>query len=317
MNTVNPPTNAQSPLINNNIHIIEFTKTFNHNIDRVFYIIREASIITSLIPDKTCPLILKHGNNSWTIGSIFISKTNLFGEYNGRCVKSYNYPQKKKIAWEISVNNIPKVILSYNLYKITVKDSTALMLKVKILNEETYTKYITHKNTLNNFWNTFIMKVNIILSDTNLNLFSFEACVINSTMEKIWNLVCNLSNLKKIAPSISLDCEDANISLDVSPETEITISSNNHKHTLNVKVIKIDKKNTWNKWRLSFEIKGVSNIIPTQVVFITVVKINENECQLAVFHNFKEASSKEYLQTLQDEKKYILYSIKDYLENYC
>ena len=246
-----------------------------------------------------------------------MSKTNLFGEYNGTCIKSYNYPQKKKIAWEISVNNNPKVILSYNLYKITVKDSTALMLKVKILNEETYAKYILHKDTINNVWNTFIMKINMILSDTNLNLFSFEACIINSTMEKIWNLVCNLSNLKKIAPSISLDCEDANISLDVSPETEIKISSNNHKHYLNFKIIKIEKKNTWNKWRLSFEIKGINNHIPAQVVFITVAKINEDECQLAVFHNFKEASSKEYLQKLQDEKKYMLYSIKDYLENYC
>ena len=86
---------------------------------------------------------------------------------------------------------------------------------------------------------------------------------------------------------------------------------------MNVKIIKIEKKTTWNKWRLFFEIKGVNNHIPTQVVYITVAKINEDECQLAVFHNFKEPSSKEYLQTLQNEKKYILYSIKDYLENYC
>ena len=77
-----------------------------------------------------------------------------------------------------------------------------------------------------------------------------------------------------------------------------------------------DRRPNWNKWVVIFQMYGGEPKIPMQTVVITLTKINYEECHIASFHEFKEPASLEYLKKLSDAKKYVIASIKDYLENY-
>ena len=75
----------------------EFTKTLNHIIERVWYVLRDASISTALFPNESCPLIVQPGNNTWTVNNEFYGQVSSFGDFVGKCLKVKNFPQMKKI----------------------------------------------------------------------------------------------------------------------------------------------------------------------------------------------------------------------------
>ena len=295
----------------------EFTKTLNHIIERVWYVLRDASVSSALFPNDCCPLIVKPGNNTWTVNNEFYGQISSFGDFVGKCLKVKNFPQMKKIRWEIHPKDKKLFIFhfQYQLFKITEKNSTVLLWKINFLNKEGYTECKKEEGKLNKMWEEYTKNINYILNSSPMNLFQFEAGVITTSMKSIWEFITNISKIKKIAPLVPFDCED-HFSLAAPPGSVTKVTSENGQKFFYIKTVKSDKRPNWNKWVVVFLMYGGEPKIPLQTVVITITKINYEECHFASFHEFKEPASLEYLKGLSDMKKYVIASIKDYLENY-
>ena len=295
----------------------EFTKTLDHIIERVWYVLRDASISTALFPNESCPLIVQPGNNTWTVNNEFYGQVSSFGDFVGKCLKVKNFPQMKKIRWEIHPKDkeLFTFHFQYQLFKITEKDSTVLLWKITFLHKEGYYECKKEEEKLTKMWEEYTKNINCVLNSSPMNLFQFEAGVITASMKSIWEFITDLSKLKKIAPLIPLDCEDC-CNLASTPGTVKKITRDNGQNYFYIKTLKSDRRPNWNKWVVIFQMYGGEPKIPMQTVVITLTKINYEECHIASFHEFKEPASLEYLKKLSDAKKYVIASIKDYLENY-
>lgn len=297
---------------------IEYSYQINHSISRVWVIIRDAAASSLLICEDHFPIIITKGKETWTVGTEFCGKMKQFGEYYGKCIKVKNFPQIKKLKWEIKSSRLHSPITyESQLYKAEEdEDRTILLIKLKFYEQESYNSYLLAKEQYEKLNDNFINKINVALTDSTLNLYQYEAGLIYSSMEKIWEFVTNLISLKKIAPLIRMDCDNEDETYSIIPGEEKKISIDNHKGYYITKTLKYDKRKSWNKWIFCYTIVSGEPKVPRQLIFITLSKINSNECQLSFFNEFKEPAKSEFIKGLSNQKKYIIQSIKDYLENY-
>lgn len=298
-----------------NKYKFEQTYSFKHTLERVWYIIRDFSILSIIKPDSHFPLIVKDGKTSWTINAEFCGKSNN-EEYIGKCVKVINLPQHKQIVWDIKTISGKEIQMQYQLFQVSEGDGAVLLYKLKFNNEEDYNEFQTSKKqNLEEEFNDLMEKINNTLKDSSLNLFQFEGGVVRGPMEETWEYLININKLKKIAPLIHFDQEeDDNNDVEPKPGNIRKILYENKKHYYLAKILIYDKKNNWNKWMFGFEAFYGEPKIPFQKVLITLTKITVNECHIAFFHEFKETISKEQLHKLALEKKYVIKSIKDFIE---
>ena len=293
----------------------EQTYIFKHTLERLWYVIRDVSILSIIKPDSHFPLIVKDGKTSWSIGAEFCGKSSN-EEYTGKCVKVINLPQHKQIVWDIKTISGKSVQMQYQLFQVSEGDGAVLLYKLKFNNEEDYNEFQSLRKQ--NFEEDFIdlmEKINNTLKDSSLNLFQFEGGVIRGSMEEIWDYLINTKKLKKIAPLIHFDQEeDDNKDAEPKPGDIRKILYENKKKYYLARTSIYEKKINWNKWIFGFEAFYGEPKIPFQKVLITLTKITVNECHVAFFHEFKETISKEQLHILALEKKYVIKSIKDFVE---
>lgn len=122
--------------------------------------------------------------------------------------------------------------------------------------------------------------------------------------------------LKKVTPLIRLDCENPNTILSPNVGEEIKVSLDNHPSNAVLKTIKYDKRKNWNKWLICYLATTDSKKYPKQQICVTLTKVNDNECQLSWINDFKEPTTSDFVKSISIQKKYIIQSVKDYLENY-
>ena len=123
-------TNPSSPVHNTSL-TIEQTFTFPHTIDRVWFVIRDVTLLNLLKPDVHFPLIPKDGKNVWNIHAEFLGKNDSHEEYTGKCVKVKNFPQYKKIVWDINTTTNKFLRLKYQLFQVGDEGETVLLYKLK------------------------------------------------------------------------------------------------------------------------------------------------------------------------------------------
>ena len=116
---------------------IEKTFTFQHRIDRVWYVIRDVSLICILKPDVHFPFIVKDGKDSWIVQSEFMGKKDeKEEEFTGKCIEMKNFPQYKKIIWDITTKSGKTLQFQYQLFQVTEDDATILLYKLKFKTKE-------------------------------------------------------------------------------------------------------------------------------------------------------------------------------------
>lgn len=306
-------TNPSSPVHNTSL-TIEQTFTFPHTIDRVWFVIRDVTLLCLLKPDVHFPLIPKDGKNVWNIHAEFLGKNDSHEEYTGKCVKVKNFPQYKKIVWDINTTTNKFLRLKYQLFQVGDEGETVLLYKLKFRKNEDYIEFKSKsKELIEKEFYELMEKINTTLNESSMNLFQYEGGVIKGSMEDIWDILTHLSKLKKIAPLIIMDGEDENKEFPPKVGDINKITYNNHKCYYLSKTLIYEKRKNWNKWVLGFEAFYGEPKIPFQKVIITLTKINSEECHISFFHDFKESASKNVLSRLSFEKKYTLKCINDYL----
>ena len=113
-----------------------------------------------------------------------------------------------------------------------------------------------------------------------------------------------------------LDCENPNTILSPNVGEEIKVSVDNHSSNVYLKTLKYDKRKNWNKWLVCYLMTSDCSEYPKQQICVTITKVNDNECQLSWVNDFKEPATSDFVKSISTQKKYIIQSVKDYLENY-
>ena len=293
----------------------EFTYHFSHNIERVWIIARDFQKMLFLNKwENFAPIIIK-GINTYQEGNEFYGK--IFGKltFYAKVKKYFSILQFKQISWEINYiikNKNYYSKLTEKLYKVTENDSCVFLFKYK--GNKKITEILEKIKPVNLTLNVIFNKINEILCNSTINLFQYEGGVISAKMDDIWEFVLNTTKLQKIAPLLFLDGEiDLN---KINEGEEIQTFYDNHKKYLFIKCKLKEKRDNWNKWFIIFNIFSGNPKIPEQELVIELTKINNNDCQLVLFTKFLEPEINENIQKISQNKKYIINSIKDYLENY-
>ncbi len=295
---------------NENIETSQYTYHFFHSLERVWIILRDISIISLLTSSENYHPINTKGKNIFNEGSEFIGI--LLGKfpYHGKVLKVIEIHGYKKIKYEIQVQNGGYLMIKIELYKVTEDNTTILLITVKInklLSEQT--KNISEENFIKNF-----EKVDRELRESLTDLIQYESSVISASMQDIWDFSTNPNNLKKIAPLVQFDGFEDFIQPNIGDN--IIINCNNNSKKIYIKVMLLDKKEKWNKWIYILQILGGEPKVPLQKVLLELTKINQTDCQIILLNKFDEIVDNDYIQKISEQKKYIINSIKDYLENY-
>lgn len=313
------PTTPPSEIDSNSLEIInEFTFSFAESIDRVWTLIRDLKLLSSLSASNTFPIIdIKTYGETWVVGNIFEGNIMGFSKFCAKCIKNKIYPNYKKIKWHFTYEE-QKIenYLCLTLYKNTFNCRTILLWKESFppsyfIDKNPYNEYleIKNKNSL-----IILSKIQKILEESSINLFQFEGCIIRGDMDDIWSFLIEPQKLKIIAPLYCFDAEIVdNQSNTIGRKVKIYHDSKNYSFHI---ITKIEKKKNCKKWLLKIDFYDEDKNKPSKEVTVNLIKINKDECYLSIFHEYKKPSTVKEIQELSKKKKYVLENLKDFLENY-
>ena len=292
------------------LEIRQFTYHFKLSPDRVWLILRDISIISLIISNENYHPINTKGNENFVVGSEFIGIILGKFPYTGKVLNVIEIPGYKKIKYSIQFQNGGYLILQIEILKVT-EDNTAIAIITikfnKIFKEKI--EFFQEKDLNENF-----KKIEKAIQESFIDIIQYESGVIRGSMQDIWDFSTNPNNLKKIAPLIKLDGDDEFILPNIGDN--LIIYYDNHSKKIYIKVIVLDKKENWNKWIYIIQILGGEPKLPMQKILLELTKINQTDCQLLLLNKFDEPISNEIIQKICEQKKYVIKSIKDYLENY-
>ena len=297
-------------IINNKeFETTQYTYHFKYKLDYIWPFFHNFSIISLIAGEQHCHPIFINGN-SYQIGSEFIGI--LFGElqYKGKIIKIENFPTYKKIKWILNFKNGGFLSFKIELFKVT-EDNTSICV-ITFKNDLILTEKMKFINGDENY-NKFIKTIEEVLKQSNINLVQYESGIISGLMEDIWEFISCPSKLKKIAPLIKIDGDEDY--KEFNSQDNLVFFIENHSKKIYTKILSKSKNEKWNKWVLILDIQGEPKI-PAQKLIIELTKINNTDCQLILLNKFDEFADNDYIKKISDEKKYIIKSIKDYLENY-
>ena len=150
-----------------------------------------------------------------------------------------------------------------------------------------------------------------------INLFQFESGIIRAKMKDIWNLLTDFNKLTAIAPNNNC-LPNVNIG-NLKPGEKVTSYGHccGRNYEIDITLEYKDERPCWNKWLFVLLISGgVPKKHPKHTVIIELTKISEEECQLIFVSKFHESIDTKTFQDISRRKKYLLFSLKDYFDNF-
>ena len=285
---------------------------FKQDIERVWLIVKNFDLLGLINNKGHYPCICTKGNNTWKLGNEF--KGNLFGKHPfiARVVKSESYPEIKKIKWLFYLNNKDYAKIQFELYKVTEDNTSVVIWKVSTDNAENLK---TNKTRIELEKGIF-KKIEKLLESEPINLLQFESGIIRGKMKDIWNLITDSNKLAAIAPNNN--CLP-NINIGNMKLGDKVVSCRNFKeknYEIEITLEHKDERPGWNKWLFVLLISGLQKKNPKTTIIIELTKISEEECQIIFISKFHEPIDSKTFQDISKRKKYLLFSLKDYFDNF-
>ena len=293
---------------------LQNTYHYNHDIERVWSIIKNCEILFILSNKGHYPCINIKGKNTWKIGNTF--KGNLFGEYPfiARVEKIVNIPEIKEIKWLFNcLNDNSYFFIRIRLYKVTEDNSTVLLKETK---SETLLNNFEKKKYDFNFAESFKTLDEILETET-INLLRYESGIIKGKIQDIYNVLFDYNKIAAIAPNNNI-IPNINIKdLKLGEKKQVSIIKNEEVKTCDVILRCKDINPGWNKWILVFEVSGgEQSRIPKHISLFQLTKINNDECQFIMLTKYYEPICCQEFNEFTKKKKYLIKSLKDYFENF-
>lgn len=294
---------------------IDFSYHFKQNIERVYVLVKNFEMLSIISNKGHYPVIFAKGSNTWTVGTSFEGK--LFGKFDfkGKVLKVKNLPEFKKITWGFYCSGDQQIQITLKLFKVSDDNTCVLLWKSKMYSNKENNDF---EESFRNVKVIEILKeVEHILESEPINLMQYESGIITAKMEEAWSLITDAAKLNLIAPNNYCIAPFNIKDIKIGEKTKIPFTVEGNKGELEIKMETIDDKPGWNKWQYAYTIySGTPFRVPKQVVLTQITKINQNEIQLSIFTKILEAISTDLFQELSQRKKYLIYSIKDYFDNF-
>ena len=282
---------------------------FNQNIERVWpYFENLGNLLKSLKLDSTikCPKEIQ-------IGSLFEIEYN-DSLYHGKMLKFKNSCEFKKIEWIFYFDNNEIFKIKINLYKITFGNSSVLDLKIKYipkLGKNTFEQLIPEINNIQKF-----KLIETSIQKQFNSIFQYESCLVQGTLEEIWDILSDDSKLVLIAPNNECFLPININNLKAGENVNVKMNIQDKESLINIKLDLI-RKNIGNKWIFCYTILGGKPYeILKQSLFVQLTRVKNNETQLSIFTKIYESISGDILVYLSSKKRYVLSEIKDYFKNF-
>ena len=285
---------------------------FKQDIERVWVILRSFEVLSILSSQGHDPCVYLKGKDTFSKGNEF--KGNIFGKFPfiAKVVNCSNLPEIKKIEWIIYLRN-SYILMTIELFKVTEDNSTVAIKQLKseinLNNNEKARVQIIEKKLFE--------KIDKILETEPISLLKYQSAIINGKMEDIWNIITDFNKLTAIAPNNDY-LPTINIkNMKIEEKKEVSIFNNNKIRKFDITLKCREEKPGWNKWLLVYEISGGYPIkIPKHIILFQLTKISNNECQLTLLTKFQETIGTDEFKEIDQKKKYLLLSIKDYFDNF-
>ena len=297
-------------------HFKEFTYTFKTNISRV-YAFMKSILYIKMITINNSPFKLSFPSTS----SPCSPPDEIEGLFSDAPIKFYiqyntDLPEHKQITYIIKFED--GNIINCNIHLYAVGNQCSSYFIAKFNNDEIYSK--TNTDQINLWYVNVLQKMENLLAVNPFELKQFESTIITANMNDIWEFVLNIQKLKNVAPMIDFNVGENLDWKNIKKGQEIKAScycanNVNQKIEYKIKVLSFDRRERSNKWCFAFETIQCEKLIPSQIVVIRLIKVNTTDCQLSIYHEFKEVVSNDLFYKLSYEKKYLLNELKDFLEN--
>lgn len=293
---------------------IEQSYTLKNNIERIWFWVRDVRLLMIINNFEFDPITMRKGQNTYMKGNEFEGK--IFSRLNFKCtvieVESLSF--RKYIKWKFIFEGNLTLNFSISLFEVSNTSNTILYCQTEIEKgiRELF-QFEPLKLSLTQNFSDIVENLKKVLQESAINLSQFEAGIIRTSMTDLWNLITDLKKLKNIAP---LSCFDFECHYDKMEEGCIIKFITHSNISYLVRVGKINRREESNEWSFSYELIEGDLKIFFRDTTISIKKINKSECQIAILTEFIVPCGYEILQNVGEHKKYLINSIKDYLENY-
>ena len=288
---------------------------FKQDIERVWLILKNFDLLALINNQGHYPCIPTKGKDTYKVGNEF--KGNLFSAlpFVARVEKSESLPEMKLIKWLFNIKNKDYINIKFELFKVTEDNSCVVIWKVKVENLENIK--IFGEIPLPKLETKLFQKIEKILESQPINLFQYESGIINAKMIDIWNLVTDFNKLTAIAPNSNC-LPNINIG-NMKQGEKITTHgfSDGKPYEIDITLVHKENRLGWNKWLFVLLIScRTSKKTPKHTVVFELTKISEEKCQLIFVSKFHDSINSKKFQDISLRKKYLLYSLKDYFDNF-
>ena len=288
---------------------------FKQDIERIWLIIRGFDLVALINNKGHYPCICTKGQNTWQVGNEF--KGNLFSAFPfiARVEKSESLPEIKIVKWLFNIKYKDYAKIKFELFKVTEDNTCVLTYKIKLENPE----HIKIANEQQNSEpkNKLFENIEKLLESEPINLFQYESGIINAKMKDIWEMLTDFNKLTLIAPNNNC-LPNINIG-NMKQGEKVTFSGfcEGKAYEIDITLEYKDERPGWNKWIIILLISGgVAKTHPNHSVILELTKISEQKCQLIYVSKFHDSIDTKKFQDISRRKKYLLYSLKDYFDNF-
>ena len=288
---------------------------FKQDIERVWLIIKKFDLLALINNQGHYPCIPTKGKDTYKVGNEF--KGILFSDlpFIARVEKSESLPEMKLIKWLFNIKNKDYIKIKFELFKVTEDNTCVVIYKTKVENLDNI-KIIKEKCMAKLDIELF-QKLDKILESQPINLFQYESGVINGKMIDIWNMLTDFNKLTAIAPNNNCLPNIKIGNMKQGEKITTYIIDDGKPYEMDITLEHIEDKKGWNKWLFVLLISGgLSKVIPRHTIVLELTKINAEKCQLIFVSKFHDSINSKKFQDISHRKKYLLYSLKDYFDNF-
>lgn len=288
----------------------DHTYHYNQNIETVW------EIIKSLKKNSQFNIIrINNCSDFCTIGAIYEGKIFDIYKFKAKIIKLKIFSEIKKIELFFYVEYGENFRLKINLHKVTEDNSTVIQVKSKYI--PSIGENFIYKLKEQSFGLELIKDIEAKIKKDSIYLSQYESGILCGTMEEIWDILTDNSKLVLIAPNNECFIPININKVKAGEICNIPMKTKNIEGYLEVKLDLKENKENWNDWLFSYSILGGEPFkIIKQTVLVHLIKINQYETQLSVFTKIYDKINMKMFKCLEQKKKYVISSLKDYFENF-
>jgi hypothetical protein len=283
---------------------------YNHNIKKVWKAVKDIRILGKIDPNINIEVNFLKGSCSWNKGSIYTLTSLNSYQAIVEVIQVIENQEFKLIKFK------NKVLLPFNheyintvsLYYDTIQSSTKIVHEM-LYEENTDVEFIKMMNVLRA---EFLKKINDYLTYSNEYFSQEESFVLEINRKCLWEIVSNWNILKKLVPFIA----DLVI-YEGSPKvkgTNLRLKWLKKNIECFLKVERVSNEIDNDVWEYSLLCyKGVP-AVPEQEIIFKILRIDKNFSFLEFKHVFKQSIKNEILESISQDKKKILQTLKEKID---